>query len=447
MRLVLVGTSYQVAPVELRERMSFTPEAGAGIAARLAGAGGEAVPLATCNRVCLYLAHPAPEAACDRALAELAALAGMPVEDLEPALYTKLDGEAVAHLFRVAAGLDSLVPGEAQILGQVRAALEAAERADAAGPLLHRLFDQALHAGKRVRHETGIGENPASVSSAAAELAARVFDDLHERTILLIGAGKMGELAAANLVSRGLRRLVVANRSPDKAQQLAARFQGRAVGLAELEAELAEADIVIASTGAQGLVLTADQVEPALRRRRGRPVFFVDIAVPRDLDPAINDLDGCYLYDIDDLERVVEASVAGRREEAARAEEIVGQETESFLAWQRSREVAPAIASLRRRAEEIRAQELARAGSRLAGLSPRERSVVESLTAQIVNKLLHLPTVRLKEAAAGADGGAYADTVRHLFDLRDDELRARAGQGGGQTAGGPDRARPPRQSR
>lgn len=417
MHVVLVGTSHHYAPVELRERLAFDNELGKALSAQLAGEDGEAVALSTCNRVCVYVAHPEAEAARRRAFEELSRLSGIGEEELAPAVYAKQDEEAAHHLFRVAGGLDSLVPGEAQIIGQVRDAFESAERTGAAGPVLHRLFRQALHAGRRVRAETGIGENPTSVSAAAAELAARVFDDLGRRRVLLIGAGKMGELAAANLMSRGVGSLVVANRSTEKASGLAERFDGRAVGLDALDDELVEADVVIASTGARGLVLEAAAVERAMRARRGRSIFFVDIAVPRDLDPAINDIDGCYLYDIDDLERVVEASVAGRREEAVRAEEIAAEEARAFHAWQCSLDVVPAIASLRRRAEEIRAAELERLRPRLAGLSPQERSAVESLTAQIVNKLLHLPTVRLKEAAAGADGPAVAATVRRLFDL------------------------------
>ncbi|MCC6224314.1 MAG: glutamyl-tRNA reductase [Thermoleophilia bacterium] len=420
MHLVLVGTSHHHAPVELRERLAFDAAGAGALAASLAAGGGEAVALATCNRVCLYLAHADADRARDRARAELEQLSGLDRAELEPALYAKTDVGAALHLFRVAAGLDSMVPGESQILGQVRAAFEAADRHGAAGPVLHRLFRQARHAGKRVRHETAIAENPASVSSAAAGLAARVFDDLGSCTVLLVGAGKMAELAAANLLARGVGGLVVANRSPERARSLAERHGGRAVGLDSIESELAGADVVIASTGSRGLVLTAERVERALRGRRGRPVFFIDIAVPRDLDPAINELDGCYLYDIDDLERVVAESVAGRREEAARAEAIVREEAEAFDAWQRTLDVVPAIAGLRRRAEEIRIAELARARARLTGLSPRELTAVESLTAQIVNKLLHAPTVRLKEAATAPDGAARADALRYLFDLRDD---------------------------
>jgi glutamyl-tRNA reductase len=230
----------------------------------------------------------------------------------------------------------------------------------------------------------------------------------------------MGELAARNLRSRGVERLCVANRSPARASELAERLGATAVGLVALGEELERADIVISATGSQGYVLTAAMVKGALRARRGTPIFFVDIAVPRDLDPAINDLEGCYLYDVDDLDRVVRESLAGRRDEAERAEAIVEAEAEEFRAWQLSREVAPAIAELRRRGEEIRRTELARAWSRLDRLSPSERRAVESLTAGIVAKLLHGPTVRLKEAAATPGGSAYAETVRELFGLPDD---------------------------
>ena len=239
--------------------------------------------------------------------------------------------------------------------------------------------------------------------------------------MLVLGAGKMGELTAANLISRGAESIFVASRTPERARRLAERFGGTAAGIEAVERELGLADVVVASTSASGYVVTAEQVERALRTRRGRPLFFVDIAVPRDVDPAVNTLDGCYLYDIDDLERVVAESVAGRREEAARAETIVGSEAEAFHAWQLSLDVVPAIAMLRELGERIRMAELARAEHRLDGLSPSERKAVESLTTQIVAKLLHAPTVRLKEAAVAAEGVGYAEAVRHLFGLGEDE--------------------------
>jgi glutamyl-tRNA reductase len=412
MRLVLVGISHRTAPVEVRELVAVPPQAIGELARVLAGEDGEAVVLSTCNRTELYVAHDEPEVALERADAALAGLSTF--ADL-PA-YRLHDAAAALHLFRVAGGLDSMVPGEGEILGQVRTAYEAG----ATGPLLDRLFRQALHAGKKVRTETAIGESPASVSSAAAVLAAQVFDDLRGRRILVIGAGKISELTARSLASRGAEISFVANRTLDRAAELAKAFGGEPLPLDRVPEELVRADVVVSSTSAPGFVLDREAVANSLRARRGRPLFLIDLAVPRDLDPAIHELDGCYLYDIDDLEAVVAETVAGRRREAVRAEEIVAEEAERFRAWHASRDVVPAIASLRARAEEIREAELRKAESLLGRLDEGQRSAVESLTAQIVNKLLHLPTVRMKQAAAAADGVIYADAVRHLFGLEDE---------------------------
>jgi glutamyl-tRNA reductase len=333
-------------------------------------------------------------------------------------VYRLSDEAAALHLFRVAASLDSMVPGEGEILGQVRAAYEAGST----GPVLDRLFRQALHAGKRVRAQTAIGESPASVSSAAAALAQQVFGQLDGCRVLLVGAGHVAELAARSLASRGATIALVANRSAERAAALAGRFGGGGIPLEDVAVRLSEVDVVVSSTGAAGWMLDRQHVQDAVRDRKGRPLFLIDLAVPRDLDPAIHELEGCYLYDIDDLESVVASGLAGRRREAARAEAIVAEESEEFREWQASREVVPAIASLRAWAEEIRAAELARVRGRL-GLSETQHAAVDSVTAQIVNKLLHLPTVRLKEAAAGAEGGMYAETIRHLFGLGEDDKR------------------------
>jgi glutamyl-tRNA reductase len=406
MRLVLVGLSHHSAPVEIREKVALDRDAAAALAGRLADPGGEAVCLSTCNRTEIYSAGDPLAAA-----ASLAKIAG---RDLDDVLY-RLSGEAAAlHLFRVAAGLDSLVPGEGEILGQVRTAYEAGTT----GPLLDRVFRQALHVGKRVRTETSIGESPASVSSAAAALAQQVFGKLEGRHVLLIGAGKIGELAAQALSSRGAEIALVANRTLDRAEEVARRFGGEPLGLDRIADELMRADVVVASTSSPDFVVTREQVERVLPARRGRPLFLIDIAVPRDLDPEINELDGCYLYDIDDLEAVVAETLSGRRREAGRAEALVAEEVVSFRAWQASLDVVPAIQSLRAHAEEIRAAELAKLEGRL---SEDERRTVESVTAQIVNKLLHLPTVRLKQSAAAADGGATVDVVRYLFGLEESD--------------------------
>jgi glutamyl-tRNA reductase len=412
MKITLVGVSHHGAAVELRERVALRHEEAKAVATQLASAAGEGVCLSTCNRTELYVAHD------DDVAAEVAATSVLLERepDLANALYRLSDEAAALHLFRVAAGLDSLVPGEGEILGQVRAAFEAG----ATGPILDRLFRQALYAGRKARSQTAIGESPASVSAAAAALAQQVFGDLDGRRILLVGAGKVSEQAARNLISRGAEIAVVANRTLDRATELAERFGSAALPLERIEDELARADVVVSSTSSPDVVLHRDQVERALRARRGRPLFLIDLAVPRDLDPAINELDGCYLYDIDDLEAVVAESLGARRREAATAERIVAEEAEQFRTWQASLDVVPAIASLRARAEEIRQGELAKAEARLGDLSDAERRAVESVTAQIVNKLLHLPTIRLKEAAAAADGVVYADAVRHLFGLEDE---------------------------
>jgi len=411
--LVLVGTSHHHAPVELRERVALDRDAAAALAVRLAEGGREAVVLSTCNRTELYLACDDADGAVGDCVAALAELE----PDVEPALYRLRDEAAGLHLFRVAAGLDSLVPGEGEILGQVRAAYEAGTT----GPLLDRLFRQALHAGRKVRAQTAIGESPASVSSAAAALAEQVFGDLAGRSILVVGAGKISGQAARNLVSRDAEILFVANRSSERGEELASSFDAEAVPLERIGEELAKADVVVSSTSAPGYVLDAATVAEAMRDRRGRQLLLIDLAVPRDLDPAIHDLDGCYLYDIDDLESIVAETLVGRRREAERAETMVAAEAQKFHEWHASLDVVPAIASLRARAEEIREAELRKADALLERLDESQRRAVEAITAQIVNKLLHLPTVRMKEAAAAADGVVYAEAVRHLFGLGEDE--------------------------
>jgi len=396
--LTLVGLSHHVAPLQLRERVTLEAAA----AAELARSLGDAVCLSTCNRTEIYFGE-VPEEDAVGALEEIAG------ERLDGVLYRLHDDSAALHLFRVAAGLDSLVPGEAEILGQVRSAYEAA----APGPLVGHVFRQAVVVGKRVRTQTSIGESPASVSSAAAALAAQVFGDLTGRHVFLIGAGRIGELAAANLASRGAKIAYVANRTVDTARELASRFGGEAVPLTEIPLRLAEVDVVVSSTSAPETILHAREVPS----RRRAPLFFIDIAVPRDLDDAIAKLDGCFLYDIDDLEAVVAETMTLRHAEAARAEQLVAEEGERFRTWRASLDVVPAITSLRAHAEEIRTSELAKVDRRMSEDALR---TLESVTAQILNKLLHLPTIRMKEAAVTADGAEYADAVRYLFGLEEE---------------------------
>jgi glutamyl-tRNA reductase len=304
-----------------------------------------------------------------------------------------------------------MVPGEGEILGQVRTA----HGLGATGPILDRLFRDALHAGKKARTETAIGESPASVSSAAAALAEQVFEELTGRSVLVIGAGETGELAVKSLVARGAQIAYVANRTAERADALTQRYGGKPLSLAAVADNLEHVDVVLSSTSAPDWTLTREDVERTLHARKGRPLFLIDLAVPRDLDPGIHQLDGCYLYDIDDLEAVVAETLAGRRREAERAETIVAAEAERFREWQASLDVVPAIASLRAHAEEIREAELER-----AKLSGADRRAAESVTAAVLNKLLHLPTIRMKQAAAAADGVIYADAVRHLFGLEDE---------------------------
>ena len=411
MRLFLAGASHHRAPIELRERVALDLDACRALAREL---GGEAVVLSTCNRTEIYLAREEGDE--DEAVAALTHLAGERGEDLDSALYRLRDESAALHLFRVAAGLDSLVPGEGEILGQVRTAFGAGSP----GPFLDRLFRQAIRAGRRVRVETAIGESAASVPSAAAALAQQVFDDLDGRRVLVLGAGKMSEATARNLVSRGAEVAVVANRTLAHGEDLAQKLGARALQLDAIGAELERADVVVSATSASQHVLSRDAVAAALGARKGRPLLLVDLAVPRDLDPAINELEGCFLYDVDDLEAVVTETLSGRRGEAARAEALVAEEADRFREWQASLDVVPTIAAIRALAEEIRDSELAKAGARL---SESERRHVESVTSQILAKLLHLPTIRMKEAAAAADGVVYADVVRHLFGLGEEERR------------------------
>ena len=416
--LVQIGVSHRTAGLDVRESVHLTPDDAGALAAHLARQGVEAVALSTCNRTELYLAGDGAErleALGRDALDERSGLV------LEAVLMERRGADAALHLFRVAAGLDSLLPGEAQILGQVREAYELAAAADATGRVLSRLFEHALHSGKRVRHETGVGTMPAAVPAAAAELARRTLGELAGKRILVIGAGKMGQLAATSFLDRGAERVFVANHRLERAETLAARFGGEAVSFDHIGEELERADVVLSSTRCPQVILHAEQVEAALPGREGRPLLLVDIAVPRDLDPAIAELPGCRLYDLDALGPAAGAALARQAGQVDEAEAIVAAEAQEFGRWLRSLEVVPVVAALRKRADTIRERELARAEPRLRTLSEADRQNVEALTVKIVNELLHEPTVRVKEAAAvGAE--AYADALRKLFAL-DEERR------------------------
>jgi glutamyl-tRNA reductase len=347
----------------------------------------------------------------------LAGLGGRSAKELAGYLY-RLEGEdAVRHAFRVAASLDSMVVGEPQILGQVREAYQVAERAGTLGATLNALRNRSIAGARRARSETGIGQNAVSVSHVAVELAAKIFGELRGRHVLLVGAGKMSELAARRLVADGAHATVVGGRRLERAEELAATLGGRAVPLEALRAELARADIVISGTGAPELVITREDVASARQARHHRPLFLIDIAVPRDVDPRAGELGGVFLYDLDGLKAVAEANLRERRKQAAGAEAIVEEEVREFLAWHESLSVKPLLVELRRRAEEIRRAELEKARKRLGPLTPEQEQALDAATAAIVNKLLHPPTVQLKEIARNGHPPELVALVRKLLGL------------------------------
>lgn len=411
-RVVMVGVSHKGAPVDVRERLYVGPQLTRELGARLAGRDREAVVVSTCNRTELYVATADLSQATTLALTQLAGVAGFSVAKLRPVAAVVSDGEAAAHLFTVAGGLESIVVGETEVLGQVREAHRCALEARTSGPVLDRLFRQAVQTGRRIRSETRLLDSRVSVPSAATRLAESLLGSLAGNAAVVIGAGRMGERVLSSLVHRRCGRILVANRTLARARELGRRFGAVPTSLQRLPEALAGADLAISCTASDGIVLTADDVRSAVANREGRPLVLVDIAVPRDLDPEIAGVVGCHLYNVDDLAHVAAAGHADRSRELAHAEAIVREEADKFRDWQLSRDVVPAIAALRHSADEIRSDELRRMEGRL---SPRERALVESLTAQMMNRFLHEPTMRMKRAASGPAGLAYAGAVQHLF--------------------------------
>ncbi|MHB8859439.1 MAG: glutamyl-tRNA reductase [Thermoleophilia bacterium] len=420
MHLAVLGINHKTAPVELREKASLTEEMCGNLSQHILDDDSisEVVPLSTCNRTEVYMVASRPEIGRREAMAALAGTAAIDMHDLEECVYYHEGETAVNHLYRVAGSLDSLVIGEAQIMGQIKDAYHAAHERESTSVLLNRLFRHALEVGKRVRTETRIGENPVSVSSVAVEMARKVFEELEGRTALLLGAGKMGELTATHLASQGVTSFLVSNRTYSRAEEMAEKFDGRAVPFEDLNDYLHLADIVISSTGAPHYVLRKGEVEKALRKRHNRPIFFIDIAVPRDIDPGVNDVYNAFLYDIDDLNDVAGTNAAQRAKEARKAEGIIDEEVENFINWLSSLEVVPTITALREMAEKIMDGELKKTLAKFDGdLTEKDRNRIEALASGIVNKMLHGPTVELKAAANERGGYLYVESMRRLFKL------------------------------
>ncbi|MGD1996936.1 MAG: glutamyl-tRNA reductase [Anaerolineae bacterium] len=423
MHIVVVGLNHKVAPVEVRERLTFTRDSLRDALLRFGSRDGgcpcgpEGVILSTCNRLEIYTMASCLAEGQQAVCHFLEDFHGQSEDHFRSYLYAYTDEEAIAHLFSVAAGLDSMVLGEPQILGQVTEAMEVALAQGAAGKVLATLFRHAIEVGKRARTETAISQGTTSVSQVAVQLAEKIFGDLSSCRVLLIGAGEMAELAAQSLVKSGAESLSILNRTQKRAEQLAEQFGARPVDWEHLEEALWWADIIISSTAAPHPIIRPESLRRSRPQRRTHPLFLIDIGVPRNVDPGVGRVGDVYLYDIDDLEAVVEASLAERRQEVPKVETLISRAQCEFTSWLRSLDVVPTIVELRKQAHRMRQAELKRALQRLEGLSDHDCEVIETMTNRIVNKLLHHPTVRLKERANGSDGYRYAEVVRDLFGV------------------------------
>lgn len=422
MHILATGLSHKTAPIEVREKVTFPehtlPDALESLLRYQSM--NESVIISTCNRMEIYSVVSELEEGKSDMVEFLCDYHDIERVALERYLYFHEGPSAVHHIFRVAASLDSMIVGEAQILGQVKEAYASAYDAEATSVILNKLFRHAIGVGKKVRTETEIGANAVSISYAAVELAKNVFESLDGRTVMVLGAGEMSELTVKHLLANGVRRVLVANRTLKRAQELAEHFGGEAITFDSFIERMAEADIIISSTASPHYVVNKDAVAEVMHRRRNKPVFLIDIALPRDVDPEVGKLYNVFLYDIDDLESVVQSNLAERQRAAQVCEGIVEHEVADFITWISTLEVVPTIAALRDRAETIRLLELEKALKRFKGLNDEEISALNALTTGIVNKILHTPIVRAKECSSKKDGYLYIESLRHLFDLERD---------------------------
>ncbi|MBW2060059.1 MAG: glutamyl-tRNA reductase [Deltaproteobacteria bacterium] len=427
MNIILLGLNHQSAPVELREKIALDNCEPAQLYQEFRGLKcvDEGICFSTCNRVEVLLTTSAPaEEAVEEVKSFLAAQNGIPASEFEKLLYVYQAQEAVSHLFRVASSLDSMVVGEPQVLGQIKASYRDAVKNHASGVVLNKLLHKAFSVAKRVRTETGIASHAVSVSYAAVELARKIFGDLSAIKILLIGAGEMAELAAEHLLHQKASEIIVANRTLERALILAKRFNGQAVAFEEIPSLLVKVDIVVSSTGAPEMVVSAEMVRSVLKARKHRPLFFVDIAVPRDIDPEVNSLGNVYLYDIDDLKGVVEENLSARTHEAGRAKRIVEEETIKLMNWLETLDVSPTIIALTEKTEKIRSAELERTINKLDILSEDQIKALEVMTQSLVKKIIHDPIMFIKHFGHHDRKDDYLELTRRLFNLDQAEERS-----------------------
>ena len=420
MNIVVVGLSHKTASVDIREKVAFAPNHMDKPLRELVALPDltEAVIVSTCNRVEIYATTHDVAGGMARLKRFLADYHAISLETLEPHLYSHHGEAAIRHVFRVASSLDSMVVGEPQILGQIKTAYGYAAEFRSSGIILNRFLHKAFSVAKRVRTETRIASSAVSVSFAAVELAKKIFGDLTDKTVMLIGAGEMCELAAKHFLNSGVRGVMVTNRTYERAVRLAEEFGGRPVNFEDFIDQLHKADIILSSTGATHFIIGQKDVEEVIRRRKLKPMFFIDIAVPRDIDPKVNDVENVYLYDMDDLQGVVATNLEQRGKEAEKAEQIIDQEIGQFFKWLSSLEVTPTIVALRSRFEEIRRAEWEKTLAGWKELSPDALKRLEACTAAIVNKLLHPPTSLLKKTGQGGRTDLYVDALRQLFELQ-----------------------------